>query len=205
MVAFLRGTPTFYYGEEIGMRDIFVFYPGLLRDSRGIRAYEALLRAGKDEDEALRVANAASRDRCRAPMQWDDSPNAGFCFDDVQPWLLPIHPDHLDGVNAVQQSRDHGSLLHFFRRMAQTRHANVALRRGSFELVDNTGPVLVFWRRHKEQTCLVALNMSAKHAPLDVRGSDGCTVIFSSHSRGPQAGIGRLLLAPYEVLVLGKE
>ncbi len=203
MVAFLWGTPTFYNGEEIGMRDLFLPDISLFRDNRGTRAYEAVLRAGKDAGEALRVANVASRDRCRTPMQWENAPNAGFSSDDVQTWL-PVNPDYAEGINAVEQSHDHGSLLHFFRRVAQTRHANIALRRGSFDLVDNTGPVLAFWRRHKEQTCLVALNMSAKQSALEVRGTDGCTVIFSSHSRGPQTGIGRLLLAPYEVLILGK-
>ena len=56
----LRGTPTCYYGDELGMQDV-PLPRELMHDP-----------LGKEHPEQ-------SRDPVRSPMQWDDSPNAGFC------------------------------------------------------------------------------------------------------------------------------
>ena len=58
----LRGTPTLYYGDELGMRDVRV---------------AARARAGPVG--AARPGQGLGRDPERTPMQWDDGPNAGFC------------------------------------------------------------------------------------------------------------------------------
>ena len=55
----LRGTPTIYYGEEIGMVDV----PVAAADSR---------------DPLERREPGRGRDPERSPMQWDASPNAGL-------------------------------------------------------------------------------------------------------------------------------
>ncbi|HWG86010.1 MAG TPA: alpha-amylase family glycosyl hydrolase, partial [Deinococcales bacterium] len=68
----LRGTPTLYYGDEIGMRDVPV-PPELTQDPQGKFAYEH------------------SRDPERSPMQWDATRNAGFSAGD--PWL-PLAADY---------------------------------------------------------------------------------------------------------------
>ena len=69
----LRGTPTIYYGDEIGMVDVPVPHE-LARDPWERRE------PGK------------GRDGERSPMQWDASPHAGFCPPGVEPWL-PVAPD----------------------------------------------------------------------------------------------------------------
>ncbi len=56
----LRGTPTCYYGDEIGMQDVPI-PPEQLQDPQG-----------KDDPRH-------SRDPQRTPMQWNVSVNAGFC------------------------------------------------------------------------------------------------------------------------------
>src|SRR5690606_1763307 len=72
----LRGTPTLYYGDEIGMEDVEI-PPDQIQDPAELNAPG--LGLGRDPE--------------RTPMQWDDSPNAGFCPPDVQPWL-PVAPDY---------------------------------------------------------------------------------------------------------------
>src|SRR5690606_3219437 len=64
----LRGTPTLYYGDEIGMRDVPI-PADEIQDPQG--------RNMPDKD--------LSRDPARTPMQWDSSKNAGFT--DAKPWL----------------------------------------------------------------------------------------------------------------------
>jgi len=56
----LRGTPTLYYGDELGLRDVDVDVP---------------------RDPWRR------RDPARSPMPWDGGPNAGFAPAGAEPWL----------------------------------------------------------------------------------------------------------------------
>ena len=68
----LRGTPTIYYGEEIGMIDV----PVAAADAR---------------DPLERREPGRGRDPERSPMQWDASPNAGFTAPGIEPWLPVSH------------------------------------------------------------------------------------------------------------------
>ena len=69
----LRGTPIMYYGEEIGMQNNDPTRKEDVKDPIG--------RVGWPQEKG--------RDGERTPMQWDDSPNAGFTRG--VPWL-PIPP-----------------------------------------------------------------------------------------------------------------
>ncbi len=64
----LRGTPTIYYGDEIGMRDVAIPFEEI-QDPQGLNMPDKNL----------------SRDPARTPMQWDGSHNAGFSAS--RPWL----------------------------------------------------------------------------------------------------------------------
>ncbi|HET7685646.1 MAG TPA: alpha-amylase family glycosyl hydrolase, partial [Candidatus Limnocylindria bacterium] len=98
----LRGTPTLYYGDEIGMVDVPV--------------------AGADaRDPWERREPGRGRDPERTPMQWDASPHAGFTDAGATPWL-PVAPD-FERVNVAVQAADPRSLLSLTRRL-------IALRRG---------------------------------------------------------------------------
>ena len=70
----LRGTPTIYYGEEIGMKDIPI-------SSEQVQ----------DPAEKNEPGLGLGRDPERAPMPWDKSVLAGFTSG--KPWL-PLGPDH---------------------------------------------------------------------------------------------------------------
>ena len=71
----LRGTPTLYYGDEIGMQDVPI-PPEKEQDPFGLRV----------------PGLGLGRDPARTPMQWDDSPNAGFSSEGVETWL-PLAED----------------------------------------------------------------------------------------------------------------
>src|SRR5260370_20329569 len=88
----LRGTPTLYYGNEIGMHNSEI-PPQYIQDPA----------------EKNLPGMGFGRDPERTPMQWDDSPNAGFCPPTVDPWL-PIAPDYKQ-VNVAAQRQDHPSML----------------------------------------------------------------------------------------------
>ena len=81
----LRGTPTWYYGDELGMQDVPI--PAhLAQDPQGKRQ------------------PGYGRDPVRTPMQWDDGPTAGFCPVNVAPWL-PLAADSQQ-VNVAVERED---------------------------------------------------------------------------------------------------
>jgi alpha-glucosidase len=199
----LKGTPFLYYGEEIGMADLELRELSRLRDSAALRQYRALTeRSGMAPEEALQKVTAATRDRCRSPMQWSAAPNAGFSAPEATPWL-PLHPNYQAGVAVASQSADPGSLLHFYRRMLALRRTTPALIAGEFTIVDPDSAAYLAFLRHDRasgQTCLVALNFSDEPQQLHVElGAAQVEVRFSSTGA---VDYRRLTLAPFEIVIV---
>ena len=182
----LRGTPYLLYGEEIGMRNISLRRSEML-DPIGRKWYPFY----------------HTRDGERSPMQWDDSPNAGF--GSVAPWL-PVHPNYLQR-NVAAQRQDPNSLYQFYRALIQLRRETPALQRGMFQwLTFQPGQLLAYLRQTPEQTVLVALNFRRRKVRLAM-GSDlahrNWRVALSTHPR-PETEILQnwLPLAGNQALIL---
>ncbi len=143
----LRGTPFLYQGEEIGMRDI------------PLKRSEIFDPPGKKYWPIYK-----GRDGCRSPMQWDDSPNAGFS--PARPWLK-VHPNYLTR-NVKRQQTEPDSLFNFTKTLIALRKSHPALRRGDFEPVAATRHVLAYLRKSQEQTILVVLNFSNKQKTISL-------------------------------------
>jgi alpha-glucosidase len=138
-----RGTPTLYYGDEIGMRGV------------DIPAEQAVDPQGR--------RTGRNRDPTRTPMQWSGDQHAGFSM--VEPWL-PVGVDR-QVANVATQSRDAGSLLTLTRRLLELRNGDAVLREGSQEPLA-AGPSLVAYRRRgSARELLVVLNFA--HAPEALR------------------------------------
>jgi oligo-1,6-glucosidase len=60
-----------------------------------------------DDDERLaygwKVIHMKARDHARTPRQWNGGPNAGFCAENVKPWMRVMDDNHT--VNAEDQMR----------------------------------------------------------------------------------------------------
>jgi alpha-glucosidase len=87
----LRGTPFLYYGDELGMP-------------------ESEIARGGGRDPWGENVSYLGRDGCRTPMQWDDSPAAGFSSNGS--WL-PVDPSH-QVLNVAAESGDPTSMLALF-------------------------------------------------------------------------------------------
>jgi alpha-glucosidase len=136
----LRGTPTLYYGDEIGMRDVEI-PPDRVQDP-----FEKNL-----------PGRGLGRDPERTPMQWNAEPNAGFTTG--APWL-PISPDYAE-VNVAAQRADPRSMLRLYSELIALRRGEPALEIGRFEPIQADGDVLAYVRRarREESHFLVALNL----------------------------------------------
>ena len=183
MLLTLRGTPTLYYGDEIGMEDVHI-PPDRVRDPWEVNM------PGLGE----------GRDPCRTPLRWTGEPGAGFCPPDVEPWL-PIGP--AEPNVAGQLGRD-GSMLTLHRRLLALRRKHPALSRGGYERVEHEGDVLVVVRADANgERIVVALNLGDAEAPLPASARlDDSRVLLSTHggSRGANDPLrpaeGRIVAMP---------
>jgi alpha-glucosidase len=136
----LRGTPTLYNGDEIGMQD-------------GNITNEQI----QDPWERRVPGLGLGRDPCRTPMQWSAEPSAGFTSG--RPWL-PISGDFAAN-NVASQSADPDSMLSLYKRLIELRSLEPPLSVGSYREIVATPELLVFERRQQTRCMIVALNFGA--------------------------------------------
>ena len=105
----LKGLPFIYQGQEIGMENTFFSSIGEVDDISTLDQYQVALDAGLSPEEALKAVSAYSRDNARTPVQWDDSPQAGFTTG--TPWLN-VNPNYRR-INVAAQEKDEDSVLSF--------------------------------------------------------------------------------------------
>jgi alpha-glucosidase len=157
----LRGTPTLYYGDEIGMTNV-----DILPDEV------------QDPFEKNVPGLGLGRDPSRTPMQWTGDSYAGFSTS--KPWL-PV-ADAYPVINVQAQDADPQSILVLYRKLLQLRRSHTALVDGAYEPVSLSGDLLAYIRRSPSGCLLVALNLGG--APfdllLDSLGAQG-RVILSTH------------------------
>ena len=198
-VLLLEGIPFLYYGEEIGMRDYALRSLSEMRDRVSWVYRDLRLADGIGEAQILKELGTFSRDRCRTPMQWAPSANAGFSPAGVRTWL-PVHANHAEGINVTDEQNDPSSLLHFYRKMIGLRNAHAALQTGTFRDLDPANErALVFLRETPEQCCLVAINFAPEPAAF-ASPSPGRILHTDSGHRGILE-TGRHTLIPFGVLV----
>ena len=122
----LRGTPTLYYGDELGMPDT------------PISADQV-----QDPAEKRQPGIGQGRDPERTPMLWDASPTAGFTTG--TPWL-PIKPGSPAELSVSVQAPDPRSVLALYRRLIQLRREHPALHAGTISDVRDENGVLRYER-----------------------------------------------------------
>ena len=155
----LRGTPTIYQGDEIGMTNAPFARVEDYRDVDFFNALAELRAQGGDEAAFLRAAATHARDHARTPMQWQgDAPQAGFTTG--QPWIM-VNPNYPQ-LNVAAQADDPGSILAFFRRLIELRRANPHWVHGETEILEDEHPHLyVYARTSESHRSRVVLNFSA--------------------------------------------
>ncbi len=178
----LRGTPTIYYGDEIGMVNV-----------------EVPPEAAQDPVEWT-VGRGFGRDPERTPMQWDSTPNAGFTRG--HPWL-PLSPDYpVHNVEALRH--DPRSILTLHRRLLALRRAEPALSIGGYRSLPAEGELVAYLRAHGERRFLVALNFGSWVRRYSCRqlGLRGTLALSTYLDREGERVEGDVLLRPDEGVVV---
>ena len=144
----LRGTPTLYYGDEIGMRQVAIA-PDQVRDPL--------------EENVPNIG--VGRDGCRTPMQWDATKYAGFSTS--KPWL-PVGEDAVH-ENVVNIDADARSILSLYKALIGLRKNLPILRSGDYVPLAAEGDLLLYRRERDGNSMVIALNLGDE--PVSIASS----------------------------------
>jgi len=148
MLLTLRGTPTIYYGEELGMTDVAI-------PAEEICDPQGLNMPGKN----------LSRDPARTPMQWNDTKYAGFS--EARPWLR-LSPAY-KRINVEAQKNDPHSFLSFYRRLIELRQSHASFTCGNFVPVFSNRQVMAYSRKAEgDDEFLIVLNLTHKPCSFEL-------------------------------------
>jgi alpha-glucosidase len=178
----LRGTPTLYYADEIGIGDVSI-------PSHRVR----------DPLERNVPGKGLGRDPCRTPMQWDQSAHAGFSS--REPWL-PISDDFMT-MNVRSEQVRPASTFSLYRHLLRLRKSHAALSVGDYEPV-MAGDLLAYLRNSPQESLLIALNLGADPASLFLpsRAANGRIILSTMLDRPGEICSGRLQLRANEGLIV---
>ncbi len=180
----LRGTPTMYYGDEIGMPNV-ALPPEKYRDPQALKE----------------PGVGRSRDLERTPMQWDDSPFAGFST--VEPWL-PVAADFATR-NVQAQEAEPRSMLNLVKQLIAIRQTSPALHHGSYTSIPvGMADVLAYVRSQGEIKMGVVLNFSAAEKYLDLQavGEHARILLSTDMDRNGAVELRHLKLRPHEGVLM---
>jgi len=182
MLLTLKGTPTIYYGEEIGMENL-ILKKADIKDPVGIKYFPFY----------------DGRDGERTPMQWDDTEYSGFST--AKPWL-PVH-HHYKRNNVAIQSQKEDSLLNLYKTIIWLRKSYKSLSEGDIIIYHKGERDVLGYKRFTEQeSTYVYLNFT-NSAKQMVRMEVEQEVVFSTERvAGEILSDSMIDLKPYEVLIM---
>jgi alpha-glucosidase len=172
----LRGTPTIYMGDELGMLDT------------PIPASEV-----RDPAETRQPGKGLGRDPVRTPFPWQPGPGAGFTTG--TPWLRIGR----DTPMSVQKD-DPASMLSLYRALLALRRQHPALAVGAIDHVAAQGPVLSFRRQGEDGSFAVLANTG--HTAATAASLPGMIVLSTHADRLGERVAGTLTLRADEAVIL---
>jgi alpha-glucosidase len=178
----LRGTPTLYYGDEIGLAQVPIPPQRV-----------------QDPFEKNVPGKGLGRDGARTPMQWCPGAHAGFST--VEPWL-PLAMDYRTENVATARSMA-GSIYNLYRRLVAVRRVRQSLRIGHYRPLAGRGDLLLYLRESAAERTLVALNLGALPQAISfAQPVAGHVLVSCFGDRDGEALDGGITLRPDEGLVI---
>ena len=190
LVLTLRGTPFLYEGQEIGMTNFDFSDMEKVQDVESINIWNIGKRLHLPQSLRWRMIKTKSRDNARTPMQWNDSPNAGFTTG--TPWLS-VNGNY-PRINVAEQENAPNSVLAYYRQLIAFRNGSEILQAGDFSELYRKDGVYAYRRSLNVESLIVVISLSTKERPNPVSG----TVVLSNYGRQESPAC----LSPYEALIL---
>jgi oligo-1,6-glucosidase len=194
----MRGTPYYYYGDELGMTNIRFDSIEDYHDVDTRNKYIGLKNKGGDLKAFLEGQKQTSRENGRTPFQWDTTKNAGFTTG--KPWLK-VNPNYTI-INAEAQEKDPNSTLNYFRTLVQLRKKEPAFVYGKYTLLDRENPnVFAYIRELEGKKILVLLNFSEKKSAFNIGVSTSKSKIILDNYTGTK-NLKKNILRPFEAVII---
>ena len=198
----MQGTPYIYQGEEIGMTN-----PGFesiedYRDVESLNMYKLLQEKGYSKAETLEILKQKSRDNSRTPVQWEDSPQAGFTTG--TPWIDVAANYHTINVKAALN--DPTSVFYYYQQLIRLRKEHDILTYGDYTLLLPDDPaIFAYVRKWQDETLLIINNFYENQAVFQLPAGMDFTgknqeVLIANYS-DPQELSTEMTLRPYESIV----
>jgi len=179
MMCAMTGTLFVYQGQEIGMINAPKSWPiEDYKDIESVNYYNSVAERTNNDPKALssvmKNIQVFGRDHARLPMQWDDSPYAGFTTNKSGAWMR-VNETYQEGINVASQLSNPSSVLNFWKKMLKLRkdYLNIFIH-GEFEAVDLEGEhTFVFAKKYGKDRAIVALNFTAEEQIFKRPAVDG--------------------------------
>jgi len=183
-----RGAALFYYGDEIGMKTTPPTRKEDVKDPVGLTGWP--INKGRDGE--------------RTPMQWNDTPNAGFTKAGVTPWL-PVPPTYT-AVNVKAEEGQPDSIFAWYQTLIRLKKTNPAFANGDNVMLDSDNMKVLSWMRQTagEKTVVIATNFTAdpQTVSLSVPGASGSVkTLLKTPGAAEPSSISSIQLGPFGVFV----
>jgi alpha-amylase len=147
LMILLKGVPSIYYGQELGMR-------GRMRDE-----YKS------DEREI----------GAREAFEWSakvEAPGEAIWYKGPKTYWTERFARDDDGVSVAEEDRDPGSLLNHYRRLIASRKTHPAFRDGAQRIIPTSDNFLIVERKSGRERLLIVANLSGQSAEYPTSGRD---------------------------------
>jgi len=196
----MRGTPYYYFGDELGMTNVKFDKIDDYRDIETIAEYGKVENAGGDlkgfiEDQK----NGGARDNGRTPFQWTDGQNADFTSG--TPWLK-VNENKTE-INVLTEEKDPNSVLNYFKKIVQLRKdQKEILVYGKYTLLDKDNPdVYAYTREAKGEKVLVLLSFRKTGGNFNL-GNMQIGEEWINNSQALQVNGNSVTLQPYQACIV---
>lgn len=201
MMCAMTGTLFIYQGQEIGMINAPKNWPiEDYKDIESINYYHSVAKRTNNDpvalDQVMKSIQILGRDHARLPMQWDNSPYAGFTSNKKGAWMRTN--DSYTSINVDSQLNNEKSVLNFWKSMLRLRKEYKDLFiHGEFEGFNmGNEQTFVFGKSFGGHKAVIALNFTDVEQRFKKPGLGGKFELLVSNVEGVDGTEGEL--KPYE-------
>jgi len=197
----LPGTPYIYQGEEIGMTNVAFDNIEDYRDIETLNFYREMTKKGLPKEKIMEAIHRISRDNARTPMQWSDSPNAGFTTG--APWIK-VNLNY-PNINVAHDLKDSNSIFCYYQKIIQLRKENLIMIYGDYQLIlEDDEHIYSYLRTLNKGRLLIILNFFSSQTifnlPTNINYQEK-ELLISNYNVEEKEDIKSIYLRPYEVRV----
>ena len=195
-----KGTPFIYQGDELGMTNYPFASIEEYDDIEVKNTWNAeVLTNHVSAEDYLDNLRKTSRDHTRTPMQWDNSPNAGFTSG-AKTWFT-INPNYRD-INASQALTDEHSIYNYYKAIIALRKKTPAFVYGDYADIDPEHlSLFAYTRTLGSESYLIVLNFSRNEFSYTLPGGLKAESLLLSNSDSKEENTTVVHMDPWEARV----